>query len=30
MVHTEVEKALARLAPNGIGADVVPVKADQR
>src|SRR5205814_3845653 len=30
MVHSEVEKALAKLAPNGIGADVVPVKNDQR
>jgi hypothetical protein len=28
--HSEVERALAKLAPNGIGADVVPVKADQR
>jgi hypothetical protein len=29
MLHSEVEKALAKLAPNGVGADVVPVKADQ-
>jgi hypothetical protein len=30
MVHSEVEKALSKLAPNGVGADVVPVKADQK